>query len=187
MRKKSHIERDDDMDQPMADLSFRMMTWMFLIRDLFNPRDKILEDIPLKKGDRVLDYGCGPGGYTFPAAKMTGNEGIVYALDIHPRAVERIKRISKKKGIKNIKTIKTDCSTGLPDRSLDLVLLFDIYHDLGEPEKILEELHRVLKPGGTLAFNDHHMTDGQIRKIFSGSRMFHFIRDGYKSNIFQKI
>lgn len=175
------------MDKPMTNISFRIMAWMFAVRDLISPRDRILEEIPLKEGYRVLDYGCGPGGYTFPAARMVGGTGIVFALDIHPLAVKRIERISRKKGIGNIETINSDCRTGLPGKSIDLVLLYDIYHDLSEPERVLNEIHRVLKPEGILSFNDHHLADDDIKGIFSRSKKFQFLRKGFKSLIFRRI
>lgn len=50
---------------------------------------KLLHEAGLKKGHTVLEAGCGPGFLTIPAAKRVGDEGHVYAVDIHPRAVTR--------------------------------------------------------------------------------------------------
>lgn len=49
------------MAEKMNDLGFRIMSMMFKCRDLFAPRKKILEEVGLKEGDRILDFGCGPG------------------------------------------------------------------------------------------------------------------------------
>ena len=72
--------------------------------------------------------------------------------------------------------------------SVDVVLLYDIFHDLSEPDKILAELHRVLKPRGILSFSDHHMREDEIvSKVTSGSlfklsktgeRTFSFVKEG---------
>ena len=45
---------------------------------------------------------------------------------------------------------------------MDLVLLYDILHDLDKPQEILAELHRVLKPDGILSISDHHLKDKDI-------------------------
>ena len=107
-----------------------------------------------------LDYGCGPGSYSMAAAEIVGESGKVYALDIQPLAVETVKHKAEKKGLENIETIFSDCATGLPDESIDFVILFDIYHELSEPESVLQELHRVLTPEGKLSFSDHHLKEG---------------------------
>ena len=57
--------------------------------------------------------------------------------------------------LENLEIIKSDCKTGLPDESIDIVLLYDLFHNLSDPNGILGELHRVSKPKGILSFNDH--------------------------------
>jgi ubiquinone/menaquinone biosynthesis C-methylase UbiE len=150
------------MDSPMSDFMFNGMSFIFKLRDLIVPRKKVLEEVGIESGDRVLDYGCGPGTYTPDVAEMVGASGRVYALDIHPLAVRRVQDLAKRKQLTNVKTILSDCDTGLPDDSVDVVLLYDIFHLLNEPRAVLAELHRVLKPGGTLSFNDHHMKEDDI-------------------------
>ncbi|MFH1323270.1 MAG: methyltransferase domain-containing protein, partial [Methanobacteriota archaeon] len=59
-------------------------------------------------------------------------------------------------------TIHSDRRTGLPDKSLDAVLLYDAFHDLEKPDDVLKEIHRVLKSDGILSFSDHHMKEEEI-------------------------
>jgi len=160
------------MSEIMAGINFRAMTWMFNVRDLLRPRIDILGKVDFEKGETVLDYGCGPGGYTFPAADLVGPEGKVYAQDIQPLAVDRIRDLAKKRGYDNICTRLSDRDTGLEDGSVDKVLLFDVYHDLADPEGVLGEIHRVLREGGKLLFSDHHLRDGDIRKELTGGNAF---------------
>jgi len=75
------------MDKKMSDMHFRLMTFAFSLRDMFLPRKKILGEVAIERGLQVLDYGCGPGGYSIAAAKIVGETGMVYALDIQPLAV----------------------------------------------------------------------------------------------------
>lgn len=114
---------------------------------------KLLKAAGLKEGQTVLEVGCGPGFFTIPAAELVGDEGHVYALDIHPRAVERVKKKIEKKALKNVTAICANASdTGLPGGSIDLVFVFGLRHITGGRETMLTELSRVLKPGGILSF-----------------------------------
>jgi ubiquinone/menaquinone biosynthesis C-methylase UbiE len=175
------------MDRPMPNSSFRVMSFLMAIRDRLSPRMTVLKDVPIKPGHTVLDYGCGPGSYIVPTAGLVGSSGTIYALDIHSLALEKVRRRAEKKGITNVKTIQADRDTGLPGGSIDVVLLFDIYHMLSEPEKILKELHRVLKPGGVLSVNDHHLEDDEIVAGITRGGLFKMDKKGAKVILFKLI
>ena len=145
------------MDKPTSNLYFKVTVLAFKLRDLFLPRKNILQEVEIKPGFYVLDYGCGPGGYIEATAQLVGDSGRIYALDVHPLAVRRVEDIASQKEITNIETICSDCKTGLPDSNIDVVLLYDTFHLLSDPDNLLHELHRVLKPNGILSFSDHHM------------------------------
>jgi ubiquinone/menaquinone biosynthesis C-methylase UbiE len=175
------------MGKPQSNLDFRLMSLLFRLRDLRLPRMEILKKVGIKTGFRVLDFGCGPGSYVLAVSELVGPSGKVYALDIHPLAVESVRRLVSKEGLTNVETILSGCQTGLPDESVDVGLLYDIYHDLGEPEGVLNELHRVLKPDGILSFNDHHMKDEEITaKIGTGS-LFRLVSKGRMTYKFSKV
>lgn len=119
---------------------------------LFRDPYKVLKAAGLRPGQKVLEVGCGPGFFTIPAARIVGEKGSVCALDISPLAIERVQQKIKREGVTNVKTILADAAhTGLPDESLDLVLVFGFAHHAGDHESIRAELHRVLKPGGILS------------------------------------
>jgi ubiquinone/menaquinone biosynthesis C-methylase UbiE len=156
----------------MGNLSFRGMEFLFKIRDRFHSPVKKLVEAEMKSGMQVLDFGCGPGSYSIAAAKVVGETGKVYAVDIHPLAIERVQQRSLKKGLKNIEVIRTDCQTGLPNSSIDLVLMFDVFHQLQNPDSVLEELARILKPQSYLALDDHHMNDMEILSKITSKGLF---------------
>lgn len=162
----------------MSDLGFNSMSLFFKLRDLIVPRRKILEETGLMLGDRVLDYGCGPGAYIPDAAAMVGRSGKVYALDVHPLAIKRVEAIARKRGLSNVETIQSDCRTGLPDGSLDVVLMYDVFHALDDPRAVLAELYRVLKPNGALSFSDHHMHDKDIVAGMTDGGLFALVDKG---------
>lgn len=174
------------MDQPMSDSHFRKMALTYKFRDFFVPRSKILSEVDIKRGFRVLDYGCGPGSYSMVAARLVGQTGKVYALDMHPLAIQKVKAVASKKGLPHIETIQSDCATGLESESVDVVLLCDILHHLSEPDAILKELHRVLKPEGVLSVNDHHMKDDEIESKITDTRLFELRKKGTRIHNFSK-
>jgi ubiquinone/menaquinone biosynthesis C-methylase UbiE len=174
------------MDKPMSDFDFKFMSVGYKFRDFFRPRINILEEVGIKPGFHVLDYGCGPGGYIIPLVKLVGESGRVYALDIHPLAVQRVKDIALKKRLTNVETILSDGQTGLPDKSLDAVLLYDAFHHLSDPDTVLKELSRVLKPAGILSLSDHHMKEDEIVAAVANSGLFKLSRKGQRTYTFSK-
>jgi ubiquinone/menaquinone biosynthesis C-methylase UbiE len=174
------------MDKPMSNFLFQFMSCGYKFRDFFLPRKNILKEVGIKAGFQVLDYGCGPGGYIVPLAKLVGESGKVYALDIHPLAIQKVQDIASKKQLANVETILSDCQTGLPDNSLDAVLLYDAFHHLSDPNRVLKELHRVSKPDGILSFGDHHMEEKEIMAELTKDQLFRLLKKGQRTYIFLK-
>jgi len=174
------------MDKPKSNLDFRLMSLTYKFRDLFSPRIDILQEVGIRPGFHVLDYGCGPGSYTIPLAQLVGNSGKIFALDIHPLAIQMVQRIAAKKRLPNVETICSGGKTGLADESIDVALLYDIIHDLSKPDEVLAELRRVLKPDGILSSHDHHLKETEIisktavtgcfRLLGKGKRVYNFVK-----------
>jgi ubiquinone/menaquinone biosynthesis C-methylase UbiE len=170
----------------MPDTGFKIMALTFKIRDFFKPRKDIVKEIGLKEGFHVLDYGCGPGSYVPPVAELIGKSGKIYALDINPSAIKMVKKIAVKKQLPNVETILSDCNTGLPNNSIDVALLYDTFHGLADQNRVLKELHRVLKPNGILSFNDHHMEENEITSKVTSAGLFRLLRKGERTYSFVK-
>jgi ubiquinone/menaquinone biosynthesis C-methylase UbiE len=134
-------------------LHFGMMSLVHeTLYGLFRDPYKALDAAGLEPGQKVLEVGCGPGFFTIPAARIVGEKGRVYALDVSPLAVERVQQKIEKEGATNVETILADAAqTGLPDQSFDLIFVFGLAHPVGDMEDILIELHRLLKPAGIVS------------------------------------
>lgn len=171
----------------MSSIGFKLMSLMFKVRDLILPRLDVLKEAGIESGFSVLDFGCGPGGYIMPLVELVGPSGKIYALDIHPLAIQAVKKMVTRKGIENIMTIESDCSTGLPDNGVDTVLLYDVFHHLTRLDDVLRELHRILKPSGILSFSDHHMKEEEVIKEVTDTGIFRFVRKGKKTYSFAKV
>ncbi len=174
------------MDRPESNFGFRVMSVSFKLRDFFSPRKYVLKEVGIRSGFTVLDYGCGPGSYIITTTELVGKSGKVYALDIHPLAIKRVRDIATKRQLPNVEAILSDCKTGLPENSVDVVLLYDTFHDLGDQNGVLKELHRVLKKDGILSFSDHHMKEDEIPTKIAISGLFKFSKKGERTYSFVK-
>jgi ubiquinone/menaquinone biosynthesis C-methylase UbiE len=171
----------------MSNRNFKMMSLMFRIRDMFSPPMRILQEAGIRSGHSVLDYGCGPGSFSIAAAEIVGASGKVYALDIHSLAIQRVKKRASQRRLANVETIQSDCATGLPDSSIDVALLYDIYHLLDRPKDVLQEIHRVLKQNGILSFSDHHLNDDQIVQLVTSTGLYTLLSKNPRTYTFKKI
>ena len=170
--------------KPMNVLNYIAMCFILIIRDLIYPPKEILSEITIRPGYQILDYGCGPGSYTIAAAELLEGTGMVFALDLHPFAIEDVHNAIKKRKLSNIQTISSDCETGLPSNSVDMILLHYVFNDLKNPYLILKELHRILKPQGILSFSEFNLK--KISPKVSKSDLFQVMIKGKKTYSFMK-
>jgi len=117
---------------------------------LFNPSN-VLSVMGVSGNIRdVAEFGCGYGTFTVPAAKIIS--GTVYAIDIEEEMTSLTEREAKRNNLHNIKPMLRDFvadGTGLKDKSVDYVMLFNILH-IEHPEVLLKESYRILRPNGKM-------------------------------------
>ncbi len=170
----------------MPGAGFMIMKMVLSVRNIFRKPGRILQEMELKEGQTFLDYGCGIGSFAIPASKIVGGNGIIYALDIHHLAIKTVTKEIKKRKISNIKTILSDRKTGLPDKSIDIVLLYDVLQMIRDKEKLLEELHRVLKSDGTLFATSEHLEVSEFLNVLTKEKLFILIDQEGKLFRFKK-
>ena len=118
-------------------------------REVYARRHEIVAALGLKPGMSVADIGAGTGLFTRLIAEKVGPTGKVYAVDIAPEFLAHIAADAKKHGRKQVVTVRgNQDTTNLPEKSLDLVFMSDVYHHLEHPEKTLASLRKALKAGG---------------------------------------
>jgi ubiquinone/menaquinone biosynthesis C-methylase UbiE len=175
------------MAKKMSNLGFNLMQNIGMpIRNLFMPPAKMLAEVSINPGDKVLDYGCGPGTFSILAAELVGPSGMVYALDVHPLAIQSVEQKARKRRLANIKTILSSCDSSLAENYLDLVIFFDVFHDLDNRQEVLVELHRILKSDATLCFSDHHLKEEVILKSLTEKGWFELKSKGKRTFSFGK-
>ena len=147
---------------------FRMMTFAMKTMDLLDNRaNKKFMTLNLKENQVVIDYGCGPARYVKNASLAVGPGGKVYAVDIHPMALEHVENISRKHHLENVEAVLADgYSCPIPDQTADVVYALDMFHMIEQPAELLKELNRIVKPGGKVIIEDGHQPrKNSIRKI----------------------
>lgn len=121
-----------------------------------NKPDEIIEHLNIKEGITVGDIGCGGGFFTYEFSKRVGDEGIVYAIDVDRKSLELLTDSLKNEGNKNVKTIiATQDGIDLPEESVDLFFLRNVFHHLQEPVEYFKYLKKSLKEDGKIAIIDH--------------------------------
>lgn len=135
---------------------------------------KILEGAGIRPGQTVLEIGCGTGYFTLPAAKLIGDDGHLVAIDILSESVELVAIKIREANLKNVEVAKRDAmNTGLDSQCFDLILLFGVIPAPMIPlDKLLSEIHRLLKADGILAVWPH--LPGWLPKAILKSGLFTF-------------
>jgi len=161
-------------------ISFKMMSFVHeTVYGLFRDPYKALNAAGLQPGQKVLEVGCGPGFFTLPAARIVGEAGSVLALDVNPLAVEHVRQKIAAAGMTNAKTMLANAArTGLPGQSFDLIFPFGLARPIGDMDKMWIELHRLLKPEGTLSI------EGQLRPPLE---LFHSVKRQGRISQFRKV
>ena len=120
---------------------------------------KVFEKVGLTHGMRVADFGCGrTGHFVFPSAKIVGENGIVYAIDVVQNILESIKSLAKSEGYDNVQVIWSDVEcvgkTPIPENSLNACFFVNLLSQVKDRWSTIKEAVRLLKSGSFLAIID---------------------------------
>jgi demethylmenaquinone methyltransferase/2-methoxy-6-polyprenyl-1,4-benzoquinol methylase len=123
------------------------------LRRKINDPVSTLQGAKVRPGQKVLEVGCGSGYFTICAAKLVGDEGMIHAIDIYPPSIECVSRKVREAHLTNVRVSNADAmDTKLPGGSFNLILLFGVIPAPVLPlDKLLPEMHRLLKSNGSLA------------------------------------
>ena len=122
-----------------------------------------LDAIGLRPGMVVADVGAGIGYMSIRMARRVGPSGKIYANDIQPEMLSRLRQNATAAGITNIVTIQgEEADPKLPKSRFDLVLLADVYHEFSKPREMIDKIRDALKPDGRLVLLEYRKEDPDI-------------------------
>lgn len=177
-------------------MNFMGMSWLERsTRNQEENTDLAIKKLPINEASVVADIGAGSGFYTFRIAKRVP-KGKVYAVEIQDSAIKHLKEKSIELGFDNVITVKgTEKSPQLPENSIDLAIMVDVYHELLHPHEVLQEIKKSLKPDGKLLLIEyrgedpevyikplHKMTVAQVTKELTANG-FKMVQNGQFMNI----
>src|SRR4051794_25608155 len=114
-------------------------------RDREEEPAKLMKALRLKPGMTVCDLGCGNGFYTLKLAKEVAPDGKVLAVEIQKEMLDMLQQRAQKAGVKNIQSVLgTVIDPKLPDNTVDLILVVDVYHEMDHPVEMLAALRKSL-------------------------------------------
>jgi predicted methyltransferase len=124
---------------------------------------RALRLLKVAPGEVVADVGAGSGYFTERLAGLVGQTGRVYATDIQQGMLDLLgARVSRAK-LENVTLILSDpADPKLPPNAIDMVLMVDVYHELGEPQTVLGHIRTALKPSGRLVLIEYKGEDPSI-------------------------
>lgn len=124
--------------------------------------DAAIAAMPLQPASTVADIGAGTGYYTFRMARRVP-QGRVYAVEIQDEFVASLQARARQEGAANVTVTKgTETTPNLPDTSVDLAIMVDVYHELAYPQEVIKSLHKALKPNGHLLLLEYRAEDPSV-------------------------
>ncbi|MFO0940688.1 MAG: methyltransferase domain-containing protein [Pirellulales bacterium] len=122
-----------------------------------------LANLGLKPGMVVCDLGCGNGYYTIEMAKRVAPTGKIFAVDIQPEMLHLLELRLEEKEVKNVELVLGGLvDPRMPDDSIDLLLMVDVYHEFSHPVLMLQALRKSLKPEGRIALVEFRAEDRNV-------------------------
>ena len=130
-------------------------------REAFAARGAVVAALNVEPGQTVADVGAGTGTHLHPFAEAVGPDGRLFAVDLAPAFVARLRDRAAADGLTQVTpTLCSERSVMLPAASCDLVFNCDTYHHFEFPARTLDSIRTALKPGGRLAVVDFEREPG---------------------------
>ena len=125
--------------------------------------EQALDALKIRTGMTVADVGAGTGYMALRMARRVGPSGKVYANDLQPEMLQKLRARSQHEKLSNVETVQgTEADPKLPPNTMDLVLLVDVYHEFSQPQAMLDKIRESLKPDGRLVLLEYRKEDPAV-------------------------
>jgi predicted methyltransferase len=124
---------------------------------------RALAILQVTPGTTVADIGAGSGYFTERLARLVGASGRVYANDIQPGMLDLLRRRLNRERLTNVTVVLGEpTDPKLPAAAIDMALMVDVYHELADPQTMLANIRKALKPGGRLVLIEYKGEDQSV-------------------------
>jgi ubiquinone/menaquinone biosynthesis C-methylase UbiE len=125
--------------------------------------DRMLAALDIRKGATVADIGAGVGYHVWRLSEIVGSTGKVIGEDIQEGMIRLMKKNIEDRKLKNVELVLgTPTDPKLPSKSLDLILMVDVYHEFSEPVTMMRHIQDALKPDGRVVLVEFRKEDPAV-------------------------
>ncbi|HXI13845.1 MAG TPA: class I SAM-dependent methyltransferase [Thermoanaerobaculia bacterium] len=134
--------------------------------------DLVMDAMQLRDGQTVAEIGAGTGYFARRMARRVSPSGKVFAVDIQPEMLTLLARYVREEGVTNIvPVLGGETDPRLPEKSVDWILLVDVYHEFQKPQPMLARIRESLTPGGRVALVEYRQEGESAGHIKREHRM----------------
>jgi cyclopropane fatty-acyl-phospholipid synthase-like methyltransferase len=144
--------KPDHMDHKFDDPARYAKSFDDPARDAWQMPARVVEALQLQSGMKVADIGAGTGYFSTRLARVPGVS--VFAVDIEPKMIDYLKQRAQKEQLSNVTAVLAGAASPNLPEPVDVVLVVDTYHHLGNRPRYFRDLKKSLKPGGRIAIVD---------------------------------
>ena len=131
-------------------------------REMEENTSQLLKNLGIKSGMLIADIGAGSGYHSALLSKMVGT-GKVFAVDVEPEMIGYLnERIKQEKLSRIVPVLSTEQKVSLPENTVDIMLLVDVYHEFSYPYEMALSMRSALKPGGKLVLVEFRSEDQTV-------------------------
>ena len=131
-------------------------------REMEENTSLLLKNLAVKPGMVIADIGAGSGYHSALLSKMVGS-GKVFAVDVEPEMIAYLnERINQEKLSRIVPVLSTEQKLYLPENTIDMMLLVDVYHEFSYPYEMALSMLAALKPGGKLVLVEFRSEDPTV-------------------------
>lgn len=131
-------------------------------REMEENTSLLLKNLSVKPGMHIADIGAGSGYHSALLSKMVGN-GKVFAVDVEPEMIGYLtERINQEKLSRIVPVLSSEQNVSLPENTVDMMLLVDVYHEFSYPYEMALSMLSALKPGGKLVLVEFRSEDKTV-------------------------